>query len=139
REGGRPVDMPEYATAYERADGRKRLIDGSANLGFSYRPGGEPIERMHAAFADLLVAMDATARRGGARFVLVVHPERYQAQPADWDLLARRWSLRPSDFDLELSNRRLAALAAAQGIEICDLLQAFRLAAASGDLYLPAG
>jgi len=139
RAGGAPVDMPGYASAWEKADGRKRLVDGSANLAFFYRAGGEPVERMYAAFLDLLVAMDGAAREGGARFVLVLYPERYQVQPRDWEAIRKRWRLDEADFDLDLENRRIGAFCAERGIEVCDLVEPFREAARDRNLYLPAG
>ena len=39
-------------------------------------------------------------------FLLINHPMRYQVQNSDWDLLANRWSLNKSDFDLKLHNKK---------------------------------
>ncbi len=136
-----PVDMPGYASSWERLDGRKRLVDGSSDIGFFYRPGGPPIEAMHTALFGLLDAMAATARDGGARFLLVIHPQRYQVQPRDWDAIARRWNLDPADFDLRLEDRRLAAFCTARGLDCCDPVEAFAAAARENGvgLYLPGG
>jgi hypothetical protein len=136
-----PADMPGYATPHEAADGRKRLIDGASNLGFHYRPGGAPVEEMEAALFDLVGAMAETSREGGAGFLLVIHPQRYQVQPPDWDFLVRRWNLDPEDFDLRLANRRLAAGCGRLKLPCCDLVDAFAAAwkADGPGLYLPAG
>lgn len=135
----RPAVMPSYAESHERQDGRKRLIDGMANLGFFYVHRSEPIERSYRAAFDLLAQMDRTAREGGARFLLVIHPQRYQVQPADWEIMKARWRLSEADFDLRLANRRLAGFCAEREIACCDLLDAFIEAAPSGNLYLPGG
>ena len=134
-----PADMPDYAESYERGDGHKRLIDGSANLGFFHRGTLEPVERMQAAAFDLIAGMDRASRESGARFLLVIWPQRYQVQPADWTAVVERWGLREQDFDLERANRRIASFCAQRGIACCDLLEPFRQAAPSGGLYLPAG
>ncbi|HKY31368.1 MAG TPA: hypothetical protein VJV23_02445 [Candidatus Polarisedimenticolia bacterium] len=137
----RPADMPGYASAYEQADGRKRLIDGASNLGLFYRPGGGPVEAMHAALLDLLDAMEEAARRGGARFLVVVHPQRYQVQTPDWEFLVRRWGLDPAEFDLRLYNRRLAEGCTQRGLDCCDLVEGFATAwrRDPASLYLPGG
>ena len=69
--------------------------------------------------------MRRTAEQGGSKFLLVVHPQRYQVQPADWEALRQRWNLRAEDFDLELADRRIAGMAAARGIQVCDLREDF--------------
>jgi hypothetical protein len=131
--------MPSYAEAYESRDGHKRLIDGSANLGFFYRKRLEPVETMHAVSEDLLGRMNREAMQGGARFLLVIFPQRYQVQPRDWEAMRRRWSLKEDDFDLTLANRRLAEFCRREGIACCDLLEPFRREAARQSLYLPEG
>jgi len=139
REGGTPVDMPGYAEEYERADGHKRFIDGSANLGFFYRGRLEPVERMYAAAFDLIAAMDQATREAGGRFLLVIYPQRYQVQPPDWAIMRDRWALDDDDFDLESANRRLEAFCRASRVACCDLLTPFRAAAGSHNLFLPGG
>jgi hypothetical protein len=132
-----PRVMHSYAEEYERVDGRKRLVDGSANLGFFYVTETEPIELMYGAFFELIVAMRRSAEEGGAQFLLFLHPYRYQVQPEDWEVLRRRWSLDEVDFDLRLQNRRLAEHGRREGVRVCDPVEAF--AAQPGQLYLPGG
>ncbi len=138
-DAARPADMPGYAGEIEKADGRKRLVDGAANLGFFYLGEAGPVERMYAAFEDLLPAIDRTAREGGARFVLLLHPQRYQVQPADWEAIRARWNLEEAAFDLRLMNDRIARLAEKHRIPLCDPVNAFAGAAREGSLYLPGG
>lgn len=133
------VERFSMARPFERADGHKRLIDGTTNLGFFYRKGGAPIEATYAGAFDLLAAMDRTAREGGARFLLFIHPWRYQVQPADWEVMRRRWGLDDADFDLRLYNRRLGSFCAEHGMACCDPTDALAQAARERNLYLPAG
>ena len=139
RSAQRAVPMPGYAEEAEARDGRLRLIDGAANLGFFYARDQRPVDLMYEAGFALLEAMRRTAAAGGAKFLVVVHPQRYQVQPADWEAMRNRWNLRPADFDLTLANRRLAEMASARGIELCDLREPLARAALTGPLYLPAG
>jgi len=139
REASRPADTPSYAQEYERADGRKRLIDGAANLGFYYRDEGQTLEPFYRAFFQLLVAMHRTTRDGGASFLLVIHPSRVQTQPRDWEEMRRRWRLDEADFDPRMPNRRIAAFCEEHGIRCCDLLDAFTEASRELSLYLPGG
>ena len=140
RAGSAPVPMPGFADDLERADGRKRLVDGASNLAFFYRPGGAPVETMYAAFFDLLRQMQKTAAAGGARFLLVLHPSRLATQPQDWEIMKQRWSLAEEDFDLTLPNHRIASFCDEHGIALCDLREDFITEAARGkNLYLPGG
>ena len=140
RAGATPVPMPGFAGDAERADGRKRLVDGASNLAFFYRPGGAPVETMYAAFFDLLLQMRVTASRGGAQFLLVLHPSRLQTQPQDWEIMKQRWKLAEEDFDLTLPDRRIAEFCDAHGIRLCDLREDFITEAGRGkNLYLPGG
>ncbi len=140
RAGGRPVPMSGFTGDYERADGRKRLVDGASNLAFFYRPGGPPVEAMYAAFFDVLPAMQKTAAAAGARFLLVLHPSRLQTQQQDWEIMKQRWRLAEEDFDLTLPNRRIARFCHDNGIALCDLRYDFIAEAGRGrNLYLPGG
>jgi hypothetical protein len=123
----------------QAADGHLRLLDGGANLGLYLDPAPATVDSMLAVCCDLVAAMSASARDAGARFVLVLLPQRIQVQPADWAVMCERWGLDPTDFDLESPNRRLRAYCAAANIEVVDPLNDFRRAADAGNLYLPAG
>ena len=140
RAGMRTVPMPSYlAVELERSDRRKRLIDGGPNLGLFYVRDQAPIEPMYRATFDLLDGMDRAARAAGARFALVVHAHRYQAQGGDWQELRRLWRLEEADFDLRLANRRIASYCDARGIPLCDLVEAFAGARPGVERYLPGG
>jgi len=128
--------VPESANA---ADRRLRLFDGGANVGFYLQPAPPVVDAMYAVFFDLLRELDRSARRGGARFVLVLFPQRHQVQPADWEVMCRHWNLDPADFDLDLPSLRVKRFCAEHDIECVDLLARFRRLAGDDTLYLPGG
>lgn len=134
-----PVPMFSYASAQERIDGHMRLLDGTANLAYFYLAAPPVIDAMYEKLFALLRAMDRSVRRAGGDFVLVVHPQRFQVEPADWQAIRDYWGLDESDFDLERYNRRLADFCRESGLLCLDLLEAFRSKAAGRSLYLPRG
>jgi lysophospholipase L1-like esterase len=134
-----PVPMWSYAREAERADGRMRLLDGTVNLAYFAVDPPPVLEEMYQKLFALLRAMDRSVREAGGRFVLVVHPQRFQVDPADWRALRDHWALSESDFDLERYNRRLGRFCRESGIDCLDLLPAFRREAGTRALYLPRG
>lgn len=134
-----PTLMHSYATSWERSDGKMRLLDGTANLGYFYTQPEPRIEALYAKLFELLGAFEQTTREAGARLVVVLHPQRFQVSKADWGALRDRWGLLESDFDLEQYNRRVSAFCSELGITCCDLLPAFQDVASGTDLYLPRG
>jgi hypothetical protein len=134
-----PVPMWSYAREAERADGRLRLLDGTVNLAYFAVDPPPVLEPMYAKLFALLRAMDRSVREAGGRFALVVHPQRYQVDPADWSALRDHWQIAESDFDLERYNRRLEHFCRESGLRCLDLLPPFRREASSRALYLPRG
>ena len=132
-----PHLMPGFLKEEEARDGRMRLIDGCTNLGYFYRPPLPEIEGLYENLFALLGALDTTAREIGARLVVLVYPQRYQVNAADWAFHQRYWNLTPEDFDLRLYDRRLQEACARLGIPCCNLLEP--LLAAQKQIYLPAG
>jgi len=133
------VPMWSYAREAERADGHMRLLDGTVNLAYFAVDPPPVLEEMYAKLFALLKAMDRSVRRAGGRFVLVVHPQRFQVDPADWRALRDYWQLADSDFDLERYNRRLSRFCRENGILCVDLLEPLRREASKHALYLPRG
>jgi len=129
--------MHSYLAEFERRDGHMRLVDGCANVGYFYRQDVPRIEGLYHGLSEFLAAFDETARKQGARLVVVLYPQRYQVNAADWRLIEQRWNLDAADFDLRLYDRRVLATCASRGIPCCDLLDAFL--AAEPPLYLPEG
>jgi lysophospholipase L1-like esterase len=115
----------------------KLLFDGFPNLGFAYREDLPPAADSWAASLPLLAAMNRTAQERGARFVLVYLPQRHAVQAQDWAVLARRWNLAASDFDLDQERHRSRAFCLEERITWVDPTDAFRDAARIRNLYLP--
>ncbi len=138
-EGGPSVVMPSFAAHFEAADGHKRLIDGYANLGHYYLRDPERTKSVNAAVKAVLRGFNRACQAAGARFILVLFPQRFQVAPADWEAMRTFWNLDSADFDLSLLNRELAEYAASEGIEILDLLDVFRYGSRTQSLYLPGG
>jgi hypothetical protein len=128
------LDIWNYSDSYERLDGHKRLIDGSCNLGFFYNVESEVIEKMYQAFFPLLTYMSELAEANGARFILFIHPNRYQVQPQDWQAMSKLWNFDNIDFDLRLRNKRVVNFCENEGIRVIDPVEIF--ANDSRQLYL---
>jgi lysophospholipase L1-like esterase len=135
----RPAPMPTMALRFVEPDGRLRLIDGYANLGHYYLRDPDRTRELNHSVFPVLRGLHRVARSGGARFVLVVFPQRYQVDPGDWRTMCDFWNLDGADFDLELFNSELADFCRSEGIECLDLLGPFREAALRESLYLPGG
>jgi len=128
------VNIWNYSETYERLDGHKRLIDGSNNFGFFYNVESEIIEKMYQAFFPLLTYMNELVEANGARFILFIHPYRYQVQPQDWQAIAKLWNFDNIDFDLRLRNKRIVNFCKNEGISVIDPVEIF--ANDSRQLYL---
>lgn len=103
--------------------------DFSAALGLYHRPLQPEIERMVSDFEAVAAGFAAAARRGGARFLLVLFPTRVQVYPQEWYQLTQHYALDEERFDLEQPNRRLQASFEGQGVTALDLLPGLRRAA----------
>jgi hypothetical protein len=128
------LNMWNYSESYERLDGHKRLIDGSNNFGFFYNVESEIIEKMYEAFFPLLTYMNELVEANGARFILFIHPYRYQVQPQDWQAMNKLWNFDNIDFNLRLRNNRIVNFCENEGIRVIDPVENF--ANDSRQLYL---
>jgi hypothetical protein len=138
-DSGPPVVMPSFAVNFETTDGHKRLIDGYANLGHYYLRDPERTKNVNAAVKPVLRGFKRACQTAGARFILVLFPQRFQVAPADWEVMRTFWNLDSGDFDFSLLNREPTAFAASEDIEILDLLDTFRDGSRTHSLYLPGG
>ncbi|MEZ6185180.1 MAG: GDSL-type esterase/lipase family protein [Planctomycetota bacterium] len=78
------------------------------------------------------------ALAGSRPCVLLVIPDEFQVDPALREAVAARWDLNLADYDWELPQRRLAALAEELGYTHLDLLEELRARTAAGEeQYLP--
>jgi lysophospholipase L1-like esterase len=83
----------------------------------------------------LLSELKARVEPGGARFVLVVFPTRFQVDDALWRAQAARIGVDPAAFDLTKPQRVLGAWAAETRTPIVDLLEDFRRRNVSNTFY----
>lgn len=121
-------------------DGRLRLLDGAANVGFYLRDEPPEIAVLRRITADLYAAMDSTCRAADADFAVVLFPQRHQVQPRDWAALRDAWNLDAAAYDLDLPQRAMTARCRDRGVRVLDLLPDFRAAADTvPQLYLPGG
>jgi lysophospholipase L1-like esterase len=79
----------------------------------------------------LFVAARDAVEASGARFLLVNAPTVWQIYPAQWESFRAANKLRSDGWDLDVARRRLADLAARQGIEYLDLAPSLMAASAS--------
>ncbi|MBI3447417.1 MAG: SGNH/GDSL hydrolase family protein [Acidobacteria bacterium] len=84
----------------------------------------------------LLSAMKHHVEAGGARFVLVVFPSRFQVDDALWRAQAARIGVDPATFDLGKPQRLLAEWGKSTGTPVIDLLDEFRRRNVSNTFYL---
>jgi hypothetical protein len=120
----RPTFSPEAFAEIERD--RMTLCLDSARTRFGWR-----LERV----TRVLGALQAQVTRQGARLIVLVIPDEYQVD-ADVAAAAAGAEGRPlADYDLERPQRELVRALAADGIEVVDLLPAFR--AQAERLYVP--
>lgn len=99
--------------------------------------GGEVNRRSLQSVFPLLDEIRRVAESGGARYVLVIHPDQTQLDEGLRRELITTFGLREQDFDFDLPQRVLMEYCAARRVTCLDLLPSFRAHAHTGDLYLP--
>ena len=72
----------------------------------------------------------------GVPVLVAVFPQRFQGSAADWRATALEYGLDPGAFDLDLPNRRVAAVCLRARLDCADLLPDFRREAAPAYLTL---
>ncbi|MEW6366450.1 MAG: SGNH/GDSL hydrolase family protein [Acidobacteriota bacterium] len=107
---------------------RRRLTICQANI--------SPEDPVWTNASSLLDRLAEKARRIGARYIIVIHPDQFQVEPALLQELARAYQLNLRAYDLEQPQQFLLSYAAARQIPIIDLLPAFHQAGSGGGLYL---
>lgn len=116
-----------------------RLFDGNG-LGGCLRKAPAEIDLAWERLAELLAATRDLVERQGSRLALVPFPQRYQVARADWEATVAAYGLVPACFDLQLPQRRLAALGERLGVPVLDPTAVLEAAAGAGQaLYLPRG
>lgn len=91
-----------------------------------------------AKIERLLEAFHAEVTATGTRMTILLIPDRFQVHPEERPAILAYLGRDERDFDWDLPQRRLRALFERKGILSLDLLEAFRQAAAKGEvLYEP--
>jgi hypothetical protein len=125
---------------YGRAD-RPKLFDAVNGLGMYLREPPDAIDQAYARLFAILADVKAAGDAAGVRVAVLVFPQRFQVQPADWTAAVAAYHLRPDAFDLMRPNRRIWAWCDATGVPCLDPTVAMRAhhTATGEDLYLPLG
>lgn len=97
--------------------------------------GKVPLDRHWSRTEDLLIKIREVAEMKGGKYVLVIHPDRYQVEEKLQLELARRFKLDLADYDFELPQRRLKQYCEEHGIPHLDLLPILREHGAQGGMY----
>lgn len=121
--------------------GEPRLFDPVHGLGaFLKEPPGEVVESYELLFRTLR-ALKALLRRNGVDFVVVIFPQRFQVQEADWTYTAADYRLNEACFDLGLPNKVILDFCARNNIVCLDPTQAMVAArnTSGKSLYSPQG
>jgi hypothetical protein len=84
---------------------------------------------------DAIREFVATCREAGLPVVATIAPDEIQVVPELFDRVVRANGADPRAFDLEVPDRRLAALFAALDVPVLDFLPVLRAAQAGGDTY----
>jgi len=93
------------------------------------------VARMKRVF-PVLDAIRATAEAGGARYVMIIHPDETQVNAALRREIIATFQLNEHEYDFYLPQEVLRSYCADRGIPCLDLLPIFRAKARGGDLYL---
>jgi hypothetical protein len=80
--------------------------------------------------------LQRTIRQMDAIHMIVVHPDQFQIEPALTDEIVDVYALDRQNYDLDLPQMFLQAYADSRGIELVDLMPAFRERGSEGGLYL---
>ena len=121
------VKIYSYTEKYENLDGHKRYFDGSNNFGLFYKKDKNKVIDLYKPFFRTLSHLNKICNDSGVIFALMNHPMRYQVQKRDWELLSNRWSLKTSDFDLKLHNKRIQKFCNKKNIIYIDPIDDFIL------------
>jgi hypothetical protein len=84
----------------------------------------------------VLDGLQRTIRQMDAIHMIVVHPDQFQIEPALTDEIVDVYALDRQNYDLDLPQMFLQAYADSRGIELVDLMPAFRERGSEGGLYL---
>lgn len=118
-----------------------RLFDGINGLGVFLREPPPEIDVAYERLFRVLADFEAACAAHAVPCVVLVFPQRFQIDPADWQLAVDHYGLRPEAFDLGLPNRRIASFCAGRTLLCIDPTESMRAwHERHGEaLYLPRG
>lgn len=99
------------------------------------KPTDKDVQRIQKVF-PVLDAIRLSAEQGGARYVMVIHPDQTQVDDTLRHEILTTFQANEHEYDFELPQRVLRAYCADRGIQCLDLLPIFRAKANEGALYL---
>ena len=125
---------------YGRTD-RPKLFDAINGLGMYLKDPPDAIDQAYARLFAILSDAKSACDVAGVHLAVLVFPQRFQVQPADWTAASATYHLRPDAFDLMQPNRRIGEWCDANGIPCIDPTDAMRAhhVATGEELYLPLG
>ncbi len=93
------------------------------------------VQRMKKVF-PVLDAIRSAAEEGGARYVMVIHPDQVQIDDTLRQEIITTFQVNEEEYDFDLPQNILRSYCADRGIPCLDLLPSFRAKSKEGDLYL---
>ena len=92
------------------------------SLGLYYDPLMSEVAEWFRDLDEIVLAMNAQVVSNGGRLLVVIFPTRVQADPRDWGLLERFYSLGGSKFRLDYPGTRIRQFCRTHEIDCLDLL-----------------
>ena len=120
---------------------RPKVFDPVHGLGFYLKDPPREVQESYHHLLRTLRGSKKAAESRGYDLVVVVFPQRFQVQAADWTFTVAEYRLNRDCFDLTLPNRMIADFCAQNEITCIDTTPAMVAArtASEKSLYLPQG
>jgi hypothetical protein len=130
-----------YSKAWYGFTKNAKMFDAAHGLGFYIRNTPEIIKKAYARHLEVLEMYANFCRNNNIKFAVLLFPQRFQIQPADWHATVRHYRLREESFDLDLPNRIIKTFCNQKGILIIDPTEYMRALHAKShvEMYLPNG
>jgi len=124
--------------------GRKeklRLFDSINGFGMYIKEPPREIDDAYQRLFDILADYKAFCGEHNITFAVLLFPQRYQVQPADWRTNIIAYSLNPDAFDLMQPNKFIREFCLGKSTPCIDPTEAMKTYHLEGgeDLYLPGG
>ena len=118
-----------------------KLFDITSGLGFFIKDPPEQIETAFSRTFRLMRGLRDFCRERNLLLAVLMFPQRFQVQPADWEATIRDYNLNRDQFDLEIPNRSIRSFCRKEGLLCIDpTKEMLSLYEKSGvEMYLPRG